>query len=220
MAHKRKLHPNRLLHDASEPLQLELWFDAVPPGFSSRRQAQRRGVCRNCWTAGSDPRFGAFCSQDCCRNHSRQLTGRQASCRHCQSTPHSPDCLTSMIEEHGLSCCICRDPIDPTLDPADSRAVSLDHLLPAYFGGMRTAANLRPAHRICNSDRSNRMPPLAYLLAHPEILPGDLARMPAVRLLPDEKSLLDGLLGRRDPIESGLLSRLFDRLLRASAIPA
>ncbi len=51
-----------------------------------------------------------------------------------------------------LFCSICGLPILP------NQQISLDHYIPLHYGGSDTAANLLPAHKICNTIKSDLMP--------------------------------------------------------------
>lgn len=42
--------------------------------------------------------------------------------------------------------------------PVTFQAMTLDHVIPKSKGGGFFAANLRPAHRLCNLRRGNRLP--------------------------------------------------------------
>lgn len=53
------------------------------------------------------------------------------------------------LDTYGTTCHICGRP----------GATTADHLIPRSHGGLDTIANLRPAHKSCNSARGNR--PLA-----------------------------------------------------------
>lgn len=48
-------------------------------------------------------------------------------------------------------------PNDPTYDPLQDFAFSLDHIWPSSLGGPSEEWNLRPAHRSCNSRRSDML---------------------------------------------------------------
>ena len=51
-----------------------------------------------------------------------------------------------------LYCSICGQPI------LDNQQMSLDHYIPRCHGGRDVAANLFPAHKICNSIKNDFMP--------------------------------------------------------------
>ncbi|WP_119728347.1 HNH endonuclease signature motif containing protein [Thermomonospora amylolytica] len=58
-------------------------------------------------------------------------------------------------------CWLCGKPIDPQLtaiDPQHRLAWTADHVEPYSLDGEPDLANLRPAHRGCNSRRGNRAP--------------------------------------------------------------
>ncbi|MDR1790470.1 MAG: HNH endonuclease [Propionibacteriaceae bacterium] len=53
-------------------------------------------------------------------------------------------------------CHICKRPIDTTLPPGDPMSFTADHVIPRSLGGS-LYGQLLPAHRSCNSRRSNRV---------------------------------------------------------------
>jgi hypothetical protein len=65
----------------------------------------------------------------------------------------------AIYERDRWTCQLCRKPVDPTLDPIrDAMAATLDHVAPRSLTLFPddSPANLRLAHRACNSRRSNR----------------------------------------------------------------
>lgn len=59
-------------------------------------------------------------------------------------------------EAHGGVCWLCEKPVTFV-------AMTLDHVMPKSRGGPFVAANLRPAHRLCNQRRGNDLPPAVDL---------------------------------------------------------
>jgi 5-methylcytosine-specific restriction endonuclease McrA len=54
-------------------------------------------------------------------------------------------------------CWLCGYDIDLTLDARDRMSATVDHVIPLDRGGSECdPANLRPAHRACNSSKGNR----------------------------------------------------------------
>ena len=65
--------------------------------------------------------------------------------------------LTALVlGQYGTTCHLCLEPIALTLPRGDKRGPSVDHLVPRSKGGTDELANLRPAHRSCNSRRGDR----------------------------------------------------------------
>jgi 5-methylcytosine-specific restriction endonuclease McrA len=52
--------------------------------------------------------------------------------------------------------CFCGKKIDPILKSPHPMSQSLDHIVPISDGGDHTYANVRIAHRLCNTRRGNR----------------------------------------------------------------
>ena len=69
-----------------------------------------------------------------------------------------PALRAEIYERDGWKCQICSLPVDPDLDPQDGMAATLDHIEPQSFALIpdNGPANLRLAHRSCNSRRGNR----------------------------------------------------------------
>jgi 5-methylcytosine-specific restriction endonuclease McrA len=56
------------------------------------------------------------------------------------------------------TCWLCGEPIDTKLPPQHPYSATVDHVIPLSLGGPPTSpANLRPAHKRCNSSRGNRL---------------------------------------------------------------
>ena len=77
--------------------------------------------------------------------------------------------LRNRVKAMGLPCWLCNRPIDYSLttyvDPKDGRtkrhpmSFELDEVVPVSLGGdPLDFDNVRPAHRICNQKRGNKMP--------------------------------------------------------------
>ncbi len=54
-----------------------------------------------------------------------------------------------VVDYYGSVCWLCGGPITDT--------VSVDHVIPRSKGGTDDLHNLRPAHKLCNIRRGNRM---------------------------------------------------------------
>ncbi len=106
-------------------------------------------ICRNCDDVFIDViqlrsgRLSAYCSKRCQRRHHEW---RISDVRR-----------RAIYDRDGWACQLCMEPVDPTLDPSDMMSASLDHiecrswvLIPDH-----TDRNLRLAHRLCNSIRSD-----------------------------------------------------------------
>lgn len=64
----------------------------------------------------------------------------------------------AIYDRDGWVCQICHEPVDRELDPQDRMAATLDHVVPRSLTLFPddSPANLRLAHRSCNSRRGNR----------------------------------------------------------------
>lgn len=63
----------------------------------------------------------------------------------------------SIYERDGSICQLCDEPVDLDLDARAAMSATLDHIVPRSLGGTNEPANLRLAHRACNSKRGNRV---------------------------------------------------------------
>lgn len=73
--------------------------------------------------------------------------------------PYRRACAELRASPAGRTCWLCGQPIDLNLDARDPMSWTADHVDPLSHGGAEVdLANLRPAHRRCNSSRGNRDP--------------------------------------------------------------
>lgn len=63
---------------------------------------------------------------------------------------------TYVFDRDRWRCHVCGQKVDPSLNGLDLRGPTLDHIVPLSEGGEHSHANVRLAHRECNSRRSNR----------------------------------------------------------------
>jgi 5-methylcytosine-specific restriction endonuclease McrA len=137
-----------------------------------------RPICRPCrretgeWWAGSLPqnqrRLGA-CSREGCRSralardlcptHYSYWYRREVSGEWRKGGWISRERRLAIYERDGWTCALCGEPVDREADPQRSnRAASLDHIAPVSttLFADNSDANLRTAHRGCNSSRGAR----------------------------------------------------------------
>lgn len=82
----------------------------------------------------------------------------------------------TLAERDGAVCWLCGNDVDPAAPRGSSWAGSVDHVVPRARGGGNEDANLRLAHRVCNSRRGSRLPELDWprdvpVVDHAEIWP-------------------------------------------------
>ncbi len=68
----------------------------------------------------------------------------------------------TLAERDGPRCWLCGNDVDPGATRGSSWAGSVDHVVPRARGGGNEPANLRLAHRSCNSRRGSRLPELDW----------------------------------------------------------
>lgn len=61
-----------------------------------------------------------------------------------------------ILERDNWTCQLCGEPIDPRIKGRQSRAASIDHIIPVSRGGSHTRDNVQAAHIGCNSIKGNR----------------------------------------------------------------
>jgi len=61
--------------------------------------------------------------------------------------------IRQLGDRDGWRCHLCRRPVNATLVNPHPRAATFDHLIPVADGGTDASANLRLAHRTCNTKR-------------------------------------------------------------------
>ena len=68
----------------------------------------------------------------------------------------------TLADRDGPRCWLCGNDVDPAAPRGSSWAGSVDHVVPRARGGGNDPANLRLAHRSCNSRRGSRLPELDW----------------------------------------------------------
>lgn len=64
---------------------------------------------------------------------------------------------TDVFEKTNGVCHICGEVIDMTIKSPNKRSFSIDHVIPVSLGGDDILENVMPAHRGCNSSKSNKI---------------------------------------------------------------
>ena len=70
--------------------------------------------------------------------------------------------LADLGQRDGWVCWLCGNAVDPGAQVGSANAASMDHVLPRKHGGTTDDANLRLAHRRCNSRRGSALPELDW----------------------------------------------------------
>jgi hypothetical protein len=79
------------------------------------------------------------------------LRNRENSRRRQTGTTHSRMSYAAVLDRDGMICHICTLPIDSLAD------LHFDHVTPLAKGGLHVAANIRPAHALCNLRKSDKI---------------------------------------------------------------
>lgn len=82
----------------------------------------------------------------------------------------------ALAQRDGPACWLCGNAVDPAAPRGSGWAGSVDHVVPRARGGDSEPANLRLAHRSCNSRRGSRVPELDWprsvpVVDHTELWP-------------------------------------------------
>ncbi len=144
------------------PLGRKKFCSDLCTDFNNRMQyPAKRNIIRRCPGCKQPKQFsGTYCSNDCYRQSDygklirRQgKTRRRARQRNAKTEIVDP---LVVAKRDKYKCHICRKRVNMDLDVQDSYSPTMDHLIPISLGGDNTYANIRLAHRICNSRKGNR----------------------------------------------------------------
>lgn len=100
---------------------------------------------------GSTGRPKQFCSTKCSRWYRRHITRTIPRASRFVSLAQRQE----IYERDGWVCQICMEPVDRKAHYLSNWFPSLDHIVPRSRGGTHDPANLRTAHRWCNSVRGD-----------------------------------------------------------------
>ncbi len=130
--------------------------------FHNRMQyPAKRNIVRRCPGCEQPKQFsGTYCSHDCyLQSDQAKLIKRQGRHRR-RARMHNARVEaidpSKIAKRDKYKCHICRRRVNMNLDVQDSYSPTMDHLIPISLGGDHTYANIRLAHRICNSRKGNR----------------------------------------------------------------
>ena len=120
--------------------------DAPPLAESDHEPCRIVARCRRCGVAIEDPTdTRRYCSSACRRAMRRK--NRKAMIRRAYVEPVS---LTVLRRRDGDRCRICGEPVDPTTQPPDPSAATIDHVVALARGGEHSYRNTQLAHLGCN----------------------------------------------------------------------
>lgn len=106
------------------------------------------GRCRNCYYSFKVSTDEVYKHKMNARNHRRRSAKLSVV-----SEKYTKE---SVIEKTNGVCHICGEKIDFSLKAPNRLSFSIDHVIPLTKGGNDTLDNVLPAHRACNSAKSNR----------------------------------------------------------------
>lgn len=121
-------------------------------GTSTRGASWVSGPCPHCSRQFTAREGASYCSERC-RQRAKEMRRYRV-----RGEFAVPDSLRSAIyaRDHHM-CQICTAPVDPGLHYTHPMSATLDHIVPQSHGGSHEEANLRLAHRRCNSQRGDRV---------------------------------------------------------------
>ena len=121
----------------------------------------KRHILRKCPGCKQPKQFsGTYCSTDCYQQSDhgklirRQAKHRRRARMHNAQVEEVDPLIIAKRDKY--KCHICRKRVDMNLDWQDRYSPTMDHLIPISLGGDHTYANIRLAHRTCNSSKGNR----------------------------------------------------------------
>jgi len=129
------------------------------------RYPVKKNILRKCPQCKQPKQFsGTYCSKKCQlelqRKSETYKSNRRAERRRRRARKRNAHSETVYLEviarRDKYKCHICRKRVDMNLDVRDRYSPTMDHLVPISLGGDHTYANIRLAHRTCNSSKGNR----------------------------------------------------------------
>lgn len=98
-----------------------------------------------------------FCSSECKETNRKRNANRykETKKRRCRTEESKYINLLALYRRDNGICWLCGKPCDITLEPNDNYYPSIDHVFPVSLGGKDQWDNVKLAHRICNSIKSN-----------------------------------------------------------------
>ena len=120
----------------------------------------RTADCARCGVRFTGHGGRIYCSKRCSHSALKEL--REARKR---SLTVQPFVRRHIYERDGWRCGICGRALDRGARVPNPMAPTIDHIVPLSLGGSHTPANVRAAHFMCNSRRSNRGAAQMRLLA-------------------------------------------------------
>jgi predicted nucleic acid-binding Zn ribbon protein len=164
---------SRRIKQNKQPRPCAICEDPIPPGrkkfcsdlcieFDNRiRRPAKIHIVRRCPGCKQPKQFsGTYCSNDCYRQSDhgrlimRQARHRRRARMHNAQVEEVDPLVIAKRDKY--KCHICRKRVNMDLDVQDIYSPTMDHLIPISVGGDHTYANIRLAHRICNSRKGNR----------------------------------------------------------------
>ena len=130
--------------------------------FDNRiRRPAKIHILRRCPRCKEPKQFsGTYCSKDCYlqSDQGKLITRRGRHLRRARMrNAYIEQVDPSVIAERDkYKCHICRKRVNMNLEYTHKYSATMDHLIPLSLGGDHTYANMRLAHRTCNSSKGNR----------------------------------------------------------------
>jgi 5-methylcytosine-specific restriction endonuclease McrA len=118
-------------------------------------------ILRRCPQCRQPKHFsGTYCSKHCYLTSPEGIATRKHNehkrrARFYGAKVETVDPLVVALRDK-YKCHICRKRVNMNLDCKDKYSATMDHLVPISLGGDHSYANIRLAHRICNSRKGNR----------------------------------------------------------------
>lgn len=133
--------------------EVVLWIrPRVWSGTMTTGRLWTSGPCRECGDPFVSPGRALYCSERC-------SGARSMRARHEKYGEFTISTINrrAVYRRDNSNCQLCMKPVDMTLDYNDRMSATLDHIIPQSLATTpdHSAANLRLAHRLCNSIRGN-----------------------------------------------------------------
>lgn len=135
-------------------------------GSPKKEQCEMK-QCPQCGTFYFGFKKEKFCSDECKERNKKKNANRykETKRKKCRTQESKYINLEALYRRDKGICWLCGEPCDISLDPNDNYYPSIDHVYPVSLGGKDTWDNVRLAHRICNTRKSNKIDVVAIDMA-------------------------------------------------------
>jgi 5-methylcytosine-specific restriction endonuclease McrA len=121
--------------------------------FGREEPQERTMICEWC---GKEFTTRHLLARGCCDKHTKKITKWERKQR-MRAVIHVPYSRWEIFQRDNFTCHICGSPIDMDASAPIPDSPSIDHVIPINYGGADAPYNVKSAHFICNSVKSDRL---------------------------------------------------------------